>query len=119
MRRFSSTSRVLPSKSRSSLHIWSEFNQLSTKYNAINVCHGSPGLNPPDFLIENLLKACKDGFNQYTLFSGHPLLREKIAEFFNPNFKVANNGDLNPNTQILVTNGACEALFCSIHHFVN
>ena len=34
-------------------------------------------------------------------------------------FKQAkNNQSLNPNSEIVVTTGACEALFCSIHHLV-
>lgn len=58
----------LPRKTRDQLPIWSEFNQLATKYNSINLCHGTPGLDPPQFLIDNLMKACREGFNQYTLF---------------------------------------------------
>lgn len=60
--------RILPRKARDMLPIWSEFNQLATKYNAINLCHGTPGLEPPEFLLDNLNRACRDGFNQYTLF---------------------------------------------------
>lgn len=52
------------------------------KYNALNIAHGTPGLEPPDFLKENLFAAVKGGFNQYTLFSGHPLLKESISNFY-------------------------------------
>lgn len=82
--------------------------------------YGAPGLDSPDFLKENLCRATKEGFNQYTLFLGHPLLREKLSEYFSPFFKYAkNNQSLNPHTEILVTNGACEALFSALHHIVD
>jgi len=102
------------------LPIWAEFNQLSQKYGAANLSYGAPGLDAPPFLVENLYKASKEGFNQYTLFLGHPLLREKLSEFFSPMFSPASktNATLNPHTEILVTNGACEALFSALHHIV-
>ena len=36
--------------------IWTEFNQLAQKYNSLNLCHGTPSLPPPEFLIENMVK---------------------------------------------------------------
>lgn len=107
--------RQLPKKSRDLLPIWSEFNQLSMKYNSINLCHGSPVLNPPQFLIDNLAKACADGFNQYTAFAGHPIFREKLAKFFSPMFNNAKSTGINPNSEIIVTTGACEALFSTFN----
>ena len=115
---------MLKQKSRDCMPIWAEFNQLSMKYNAINLNHGSPGLNPPTFLIDNLYKACRDGFNQYTLYNGHPKFREKLAEKYSKHFKQAlencspETKELNPNKQILVTNGACEGLFSAIHNLI-
>ena len=52
------------------------------------------------------------------MFQGHPLLREKLAEFFSPMFKSGIARDINPNTEILIANGACGALFCAIHHLI-
>lgn len=82
-----SLKRILPTKSRNNLAIWSEFNQLALKYNSTNLCHGTPNINPPEFLTDNLHRAVKEGNNQYTMFLGHPLLREKVSEFFSPMFK--------------------------------
>jgi N-succinyldiaminopimelate aminotransferase len=114
-----SLARTLPRKSRDQLAIWSEFNMLATKYGAMNISYGAPGIDAPPFLVDNLCRASKEGFNQYTLFLGHPLLREKLSEFFSPMFKQAkNNQTLNPHTEILVTNGACGALFSALHHLV-
>ena len=92
------------------LHIWSEFNMLSLKYNAINLAHGTPGLNTPSFLVEEMIKAVRDGHNQYTAVLGHPELRDAIVKYYSPRFKPAINRDLNPNTEVLVTVGASSAL---------
>lgn len=62
-----------------------EFTQLSLKYNSINLCHGTPGLMPPRYLLDNIRETVEDyQSNQYTMFLGHPLLREKISEHFSP-----------------------------------
>ena len=83
----------------------------------MNLSYGAPGVDAPSFLVENLYRAAKEGHNQYTLFLGHPLLREKLAAFFSPYFKAAKNGQsLNPHTEVLVTNGACEALYSTLMH---
>lgn len=59
----SAFTRTLPRKSRDQLAIWSEFNQLSAKYKAANLSYGAPGLDAPPFLVENLHRAAKEGFN--------------------------------------------------------
>ena len=99
LRRFTTN---LVSKSRDQLAIWTEFNQLALKYNAINLNHGTPGLMPPDFLLQNMQQTLKDhANNQYTMFTGHPLLREAVSEYFSPLLKNGNRGrDLDPNTQV-------------------
>ena len=104
------------SKSRDQLAIWMEFTQLALKYNAINLCHGTPGLSPPPFLVEEMARTVQDyQSNQYTMFLGHPLLREKISEFYSPLLANGNNGkELCPNSQILITNGAMGALYSII-----
>ena len=90
------------------------------KYNAINLNHGTPGLMPPDFLLQNMEQTLRDhANNQYTMFTGHPLLRERISEFFSPLMKNGNRGnDLNPNTQVLVTNGALGSINSAITNLV-
>lgn len=60
---------------------------MALKYNALNLCHGTPSLTLPEFLIENMQKTVAEGpNNNYTTFAGHPLLREAIAENFAPYF---------------------------------
>ena len=40
-------SNMIKSKCRDQVAIWTEFNQLALKYNALNLCHGTPSLTPP------------------------------------------------------------------------
>jgi hypothetical protein len=49
-----------PEKARDQMPIWMEFNQLAVKYNALNLCHGTPGIGPPKFLIDNLMQVCTE-----------------------------------------------------------
>ncbi|CAI2370385.1 unnamed protein product [Moneuplotes crassus] len=109
----------LPKKLDNMLHIWSEFNMLSLKYNALNLAHGTPGIDAPPFLIENMVKAVREGNNQYTAVQGHPELREALSKFYSPRFKPAINRDLDPNTEILVTVGASSALNNAIVNLVD
>ena len=120
MRRAFSTTALRKSKSRDQIAIWMEFTQLALKYNAINLCHGTPGLSPPSYLTDNLAEATKEyQNNQYTMFLGHPLLREKISEHFSPILANGNSGQsLCPNSQILVTNGAIGSIFSAIMNLV-
>ena len=99
----------LPRKLGNMLHIKSEFNMLALKYKAINLAQGTPSIKTPQFLIDNMINAVKDGHNQYTNVLGHPDLRESISRHYSPKFKPAINRDLNPNTEILVTCGASSA----------
>jgi aspartate/methionine/tyrosine aminotransferase len=76
------SSKILPkSKTRDTLPVWLEFNQLALKYNALNFCHGVPGLPPPSFLIDNMKKVIEVGANNhYTAMDGHMELRTEIAK---------------------------------------
>lgn len=109
--------KILPkSKSRNQIPIWTEFNQLALKYNSLNLCHGTPSLTPPEFLIQNLQKVVAEGpNNHYTMFAGHPLLRESISKNFSQFYKGRN---LDPNSEILVTNGAIGSIFAVIMNLV-
>lgn len=109
--------KALPkSKTRNSIPIWTEFNQLATKYNGLNLCHGTPSLAPPEFLIDNMKATVSEGMNNhYTAFPGHPLLREQIAKHFSPMYK---NRNLDPNQNVLVTNGAIGSIFAIIMNLV-
>lgn len=116
--RSSIAKKLMPkSKTRDSIPIWTEFNQLAAKYDGLNLCHGTPSLAPPSFLIENIQKTVAEGMNNhYTAFPGHPLLREKVAEHFSSFY---NGRNLCPNKNVLVTNGAIGSIFAVIMNLVS
>lgn len=71
---------------------------------------------PPEFLIENMRQTLAEGMNNhYTMFSGHPLLREKISQHFS---SIVGRDKLDPNSEVLVTNGAIGAIYSVIMNLV-
>jgi len=87
--------------------IFAEFRELAEKYKCHSFGEGAPGYNPPEFLKNELLKAVDDGFNQYVRPSGNLLLVNKIAEIYGKRL----NRNVNPLTEIMVTNGANASIF--------
>ena len=59
-------------------------------------------MQPPQFLIDNLIKAIQDGYNQYTSCYGHPEARKMIADHYQPRFE----HKIDPVKEMLITNGA-------------
>ena len=93
-------------KIEDTLNVWQEFGLLSLKYRCVSLGEGAPYLNPPDFLVEHLTKAIKDGFNQYTSCYGHPEARRLIAEFYSKKL----GKDIDPTKEVIITNGASGCL---------
>ena len=83
-------------------NIWVELAEVGQKYGAVSLGEGTPYLQPPEFLIQHLIAATREGYNQYTSSYGHPEARKLIAEHYSPKF----NRTLDPNSEILITNGA-------------
>ena len=71
---------------------------------------------PPEFLIENMKKTVSEGMNNhYTMFSGHVSLREQISKHF---AAVVGRRALDPNSEVLLTNGAIGAIYSVIMNLV-
>lgn len=90
--------------------IFTVMSQLAQQHRAINLSQGFPDFSAPSALIDLICKAMHDGHNQYAPMTGHPALRKAIAE------KTASlyNLNIDPDSEITVTSGATEALFCAI-----
>ena len=69
----------------------------------INCAQGIPGFNPPEELIEELIRAAKQPVHQYPAGNGNPELRGLVAS------GLAGNCGLKAEN-VLVTNGATEAI---------
>mmetsp|Transcript_7605 Transcript_7605/g.11400 ORF Transcript_7605/g.11400 Transcript_7605/m.11400 type:complete len:498 (+) Transcript_7605:41-1534(+) len=95
--------------------VWSEFSALSAETGAINLGQGFPNWDPPQFVIDEAIKAIKSGFNQYTRTAGHPRLVEHLAERYSHHFKRR----VDPYSQIAITIGASQALYVAIKTLLN
>lgn len=81
--------------------IQSELSKVGKKYNAVDLAWGAPYLQPPRFLIENLIAVVNEGHNGYAWYYGHPDARKLIAEFYSPMFKNGVTMD-----DVMISNGA-------------
>lgn len=70
---------------------------------------GEPKNKPADFVFEALQKHT-DGIAQYPNVRGLPELRQTLSNWIEKRYKL-NNGQIDPETQILPVNGTREALF--------
>ena len=71
---------------------------------------GEPDFDTPAHIKEAAKKALDEGFTHYTPFPGFEDLRQAIAE----KTKIENKIESDPSKEIVVTPGACSALFCAI-----
>lgn len=76
----------------------------------INLGSGTPDFVPPDFVFDAMAKALSEHKIQYTAWTGIPELRAAIAE----KLKTENGFEVDPNSEIVVTSGAQEALMATL-----
>ncbi|HEV7950532.1 MAG TPA: aminotransferase class I/II-fold pyridoxal phosphate-dependent enzyme, partial [Glaciihabitans sp.] len=90
--------------------IFAEMSALAASTGAINLGQGFPDEDGPAEILDAAKRAISDGINQYPPGRGMPVLLEAIADhqmrFYNQN--------VDPDTEILVTAGATEALAATI-----
>lgn len=90
--------------------IFTVMSELARREGALNLSQGFPDFDGPRYLLERVQHYLTHGHNQYAPSMGMPALREAVAG------KVAELYDcpVDPDTEITVTSGATEALFCAI-----
>ena len=88
--------------------------KLSEDCGAINLSQGFPDFQPPEELLELVGHHLKAGRNQYPPMIGVASLREEIAGKLASLYGIRPD----PDTEITVTSGGTEALFCAIHAIV-
>jgi methionine aminotransferase len=94
--------------------IFSVMTRLAEQHGATNLAQGFPDFDPPPRLIELVAEELLAGRNQYAPTIGVAALREAIAEKLAQHYQVR----ANPETEITVTDGATEAIFCAIQAVV-
>ncbi|MBL8131551.1 MAG: aminotransferase class I/II-fold pyridoxal phosphate-dependent enzyme [Anaerolineae bacterium] len=81
----------------------------------INMGSGTPDFLPPAFAFEAMRKALDEGRIQYTAWTGIPELRRAIAD----KLKSENRIEVDPDSEIIVTSGAQEALMAVLMTLLN
>lgn len=90
--------------------IFDETSVLARAHGAVNLGQGFPDADGPAAMIEAAAEALRSGLNQYSPERGLPELREAIAA----QQLVTQSRELDPQTQVVVTAGAAEALAASL-----
>ncbi|MFB7409159.1 pyridoxal phosphate-dependent aminotransferase [Streptomyces sp. NPDC056202] len=91
--------------------IFAEMSQLAARTGAINLGQGFPDTDGPEEIREAAVRALRDGRgNQYPPGTGVPELRAAIADHQRDRYGI----DLDPDTEVLVTAGATEAIAASL-----
>ncbi len=94
--------------------VFATYSRLAKELNAVNLGQGSPDFAPPNFVLA-ALKGSANANQQYAPLSGVPRLLRTVAKKNSSNL----GREINPNTEVLITVGATEALFASIQAFVD
>lgn len=90
--------------------IFAEMTALAARTGAINLGQGFPDSDGPPDVLEAARHAISDGVNQYPPGRGMPVLREAIARHQQRFYGL----EVDPETEVLVTAGATEALAATL-----
>ncbi|UXA17376.1 pyridoxal phosphate-dependent aminotransferase [Mycobacterium sp. SMC-4] len=94
--------------------IFAEMSALAAELGAVNLGQGFPDEDGPPAMLEAAQQAIADGVNQYPPGPGIPALREAIAG----QRKRRYGTEYDPDSEILVTVGATEAIAASVFGLV-
>lgn len=95
--------------------IFSTMTKMAIENKAINLSQGFPDFDGPKWVVDLATKAMNENKNQYAPSMGILPLREAIAH----NYKRFYNFTVNPLSEVLVTTGATEAIFCTCMGLLN
>ena len=86
--------------------IFAEMSALALRTNSINLGQGFPDEDGPQDIVESAVTALRSGRNQYAPGPGIPELRRAVADHQARFYGM----DLDPDSEIVVTTGATEAI---------
>ncbi|GAA1251867.1 pyridoxal phosphate-dependent aminotransferase [Prauserella halophila] len=89
--------------------VFAEMTALATRTGAVNLGQGFPDTDGPAGMLDAARDALYGGANQYPPGPGRPELRRAIAEH-----RTRYGLDYDPDTEVLVTTGATEAIAASL-----
>lgn len=89
--------------------------RVADSVGAINLSQGFPDFDPPKALMESLTQAAFAGPHQYEITYGAAAFRQALAEKQGH----AIGRDIDPETEVVVTCGATEAMICAMLGVIN
>jgi aminotransferase len=87
-----------------------EMTRLAQQHGALNLGQGMPDFDPPQEVKDAACKAIADGFNQYAITWGAPVLRKAIAE----KVRRFNGLDCDADANVTVCCGATECMMATM-----
>jgi methionine transaminase len=95
--------------------IFTVMSAAALEHNAVNLAQGFPNFTPDARLLDLISHHMHHGANQYAPMPGHVGLRKQISE------KVGRlyGRTIHPDTEITITAGGTQALFCAFAAFVS
>lgn len=93
-----------------STSIFTVMSKMANEHNAINLSQGFPNFPVNERLTDIVAKLAKENIHQYFPMSGYPPLLLKIATLINNSY----GRIVQPETEILITAGATQAIFTTI-----
>lgn len=95
--------------------IFTVMSKMAQDHGAINLAQGFPDFDGPAALRERVAYHVSHGHNQYAPLAGVPRLRTLIADKVRDLYGF----DADPDSEVVVTPGATEALYCATTAVVN
>lgn len=90
--------------------VFVEINNLARQCNAVNLGQGAPDFDGPPEILAAAVDAVNSEFNQYAPGIGLPAARQAVARHAERFY----GQKLDPETDVLITSGATEAVFAAI-----
>lgn len=90
--------------------VFAEMTQRALRFDAVNLGQGFPDTDGPAEVLSAAVQAIESGQNQYPPAAGFPVLRTAIAEHQQRFYGL----EVDPDTEVLVTVGATEAIAATI-----
>ena len=94
--------------------IFAEMSALAVRTGSVNLGQGFPDTDGPDSLLEDAIAAIRAGANQYPPGRGVPALRQAIVDHQKRFYGLS----YDPDTEVLVTTGATEAIAAALLAYV-
>lgn len=95
--------------------IFTVMSALAEQHKAINLSQGFPNFDPSDKLISLVSHYMHTGFNQYSPMPGVLRLRQRLSQKIERAYDVS----YDPDTEITITAGGTQAIFCAIAAFIS